>query len=104
MAVYDPSIIRLMADRLNRTASWIEITSAFLGAILGAVFGFVPPVLATLAKIEIGPLLLVASIPICFFLGLLLGLSLGRSRALGLRMQAQLALCQMKIEENTRKP
>src|SRR4030067_1140785 len=89
MTVYDPQIIQRFADNLYRQARSIVITLTVLGVLGGgaaglglgdAVGGAVGAVLAGLV-----------------------GFLIGRSIAFGLRLRAQTALCQLKIEENTRR-
>ena len=85
MVDYDPDIIQEFADRIYaRTRNIIQGT-AVLGAVAGAIgFAFNP----------VAGLLGVA-------LGGLLGYLFGRCLAFGLKAMAHLALCQLKIEENT---
>lgn len=66
------------------------VTFAILGAIAGAVGG---------AAWGGGERLFLTVIG-----GIVLGALVGNSRAFALRLQAQTALCQVQIEENTRRP
>ncbi len=90
MVQYDANIIYKFAQDLYRSARRIIITYTLVGAILGLVIGYLPTQSFGLSAL-IGALLLG-----------LIGYALGEQRAFHLRLQAQIALCQVKIEENTR--
>jgi hypothetical protein len=110
MTAYDPLIIQKFADRLYRRATTTLIVSTAFGALCGGVFGLlfclsaVAPSLtqgdsATLVGLVvslIGGLLGAAIFGLAGYLG-------GRERAFRLRLQAQTVLCQIRIEENTRR-
>ena len=84
---YDPKIIGKFADQLYRRANFIVLIWTVLGAVVGGImlsvwmhgFGLVGLVV-----------------------GGLLGYLEGQSRSFLLRLQAQLALCSVQIELNTR--
>jgi len=88
MIEYDARIIYQFADALYRQARSIVLTYTLIGFLLGGVGGFV--VAAEFAAIA-GALILG-----------LLGYVVGQQRAFQLKLQAQIALCQVRIEENTR--
>lgn len=91
---YDPRIIAQHAATLYAQASRVIFTHGFLGLIAGAVVGGMLG-----ARVEAtGVVVLVVAL-----LGALLGVSIGRSRAFVYRLQAQQALCQVAIEQNTRR-
>ena len=97
MVKYDPAIIRTFAERLYQQALGVVIQWTIIGAIMGAavLVGFM---VLTNPRSTIGP----AELGIGAVLGGILGYFAGQSRAFALRLQAQTALCQVEIEENTR--
>ncbi len=96
MSTYDPALIQREADRLYRRAT----TAAPMSSLLGVAIGFVvaphllqaiPPVVSLRCPEWV--------VPVVFgILGWLQGLERGAQ----LRIQAQAALCQLRIEANTR--
>ncbi|HEX4453624.1 MAG TPA: hypothetical protein VH143_22285 [Kofleriaceae bacterium] len=97
---YNESVIVMHADQLYRRARTI--------AVVLMSFGALSSVLATWLLLRTGylwarhpdsalPVLLLATI-----IGGLCGWALGDARAATLRLSAQLALCQLQIERNTR--
>jgi predicted membrane metal-binding protein len=82
---YDPAIIQKFADKLYSQANTIVFVWTFLGAVVGGAGGY------QLGYAAVGAVIIGA-----------LGFAIGMSRAYLLRLQAQVALCQKKIEENTR--
>ncbi len=110
MVAYDPDVIQRFADRLYNRARMIVITLTLVLALVGGVAGFWMGLLLDansarpprhLSLDELGTELIACLIGAILF-GLI-GLLAGRERAFLLRLQAQVALCQAKIEENTRK-
>ena len=91
MTTYDPQVIFQFADRLYRQATQAIASSAIIGVVIGLAIGYY------LQK-SIGLYALIGAV----VLGLI-GYVLGTQRAFALKLQAQTALCQVKIEENTRK-
>ncbi len=89
---YDPAVIQEFADKLYRLANLIILMWAFVGLAVGAGAGFFLGDQSTRT-----PGAVVGAI----VLGIL-GYTIGNSRAFLLQFQAQLALCQRQIEENTR--
>jgi membrane protein YqaA with SNARE-associated domain len=97
---YDESVIQMQADVMTRRARTI--------ALVLMSFGAATSVVATWLLLRIGwlwarhpdsavPVLLLATI-----VGGLCGWAIGDARAATLRLSAQLALCQLQIERNTR--
>jgi hypothetical protein len=90
---YDPAIIQKFADKLYSQANTIIIACTLLGLVVGAAGGYAvgdystKTTYAGLGAIVLG----------------LLAFAIGTARAFVLKLQAQVALCQKKIEENTRK-
>lgn len=100
MVTYDPAVISKYASALYKKADAIMMNWA-LGMMLvlagvgeGAWLAF-----GTHATNPQGQWFLIG---IGAVLGFLFGLSVGRSRAFVLKLQAQQALCQAQIEQNTR--
>jgi hypothetical protein len=92
---YDPQVIETMAARLYSQASRLVLFGLLLGAVVGGLGGFVGAL-----WLGMEPLLLAG-------VGALLGGAIGAAAmeqpALALKFQAQIALCQVQIEKNTRK-
>ena len=96
MTKYDPAVIQEFADRLYLRAATIVIFYTFIGIVVGGIGGFLagaywkgydPRLIAVLGLLLMG----------------LFGYAYGRERSFRLRLEAQTALCQVRIEENTRK-
>ena len=85
---YDAKIIIQFAQSLYDQANSVLILFTIIGVVVGGGGG---SILSTEAAL-IGAIILGA-----------IGYALGQARASQLRLQAQLALCQVAIEENTRK-
>ena len=92
MAKYDPAEMQRLAEKLQAKAVSVMIIYPFNGAVFGAAATY----FATSAKVSL--LMVVGALA-----GIAIGFELGRQRALALKSQAQSLLCQLKIEENTRK-
>jgi len=101
---YNPSIIQTFANRLYSQANFIVFLFTILGFLSGAFFGFVLDgggVGANdLHKITDDGTMLIY-ITICSVIIGLLGFAIGLSIAFRFKLQAQVALCQKTIEENT---
>ena len=96
MSTYDPDLIQREADRLYRRAAAAAPMSALLGVAIGFV---VAPHLLQALPSAISLKCPEWVVPVVFgVMGWLQGLERGAQ----LRLQAQAALCQMRIEENTR--
>src|SRR5205823_5787033 len=89
MAAYDPSIIARFAERLYSRAQTTVVLYCVAGLLIGLVAG---AAVGHVAGAVIGGVILG-----------FLGYAFGQERAFSLKLQAQTALCQMQIEENTRK-
>lgn len=87
---YDPSIITKHAQALYARANGIIFAWGFIGFIVGLV--------AAKAAQAQGLYVFVGGLIMA-----LLGVMFGRGRAFSLQLQAQVALCQVAIEANTRK-
>ncbi|EFK96320.1 membrane protein [sediment metagenome] len=97
MAQYDPAFVKDFANTLYKQANTVVPTHFFIGMFTGMfLFGIISSALVNTIDI------LIVSLGV--LIGGVLGLSSGRYRAYELKLQAQLALCQVKIEENLRNP
>lgn len=96
---FDPAIIETFARRLYSQAARIVFRYGTLYALLGsAVSALVFYYMPAAASRGIGPWLIFV-IVIVFAL---IGVSIGNEKAFDLRLRAQIALCQVQIERNTR--
>jgi hypothetical protein len=102
---YDPRIIKAHATNLYMAAERLVRNAAILGGVIGILVGFV---------VGFGLGSLTENNDIRFFAAIFgaaggtIGLSLfaaelAKGRAFQLKLQAQLAMCQVQIEENTRR-
>lgn len=94
---YDPSIIRKhAADLYNHASNLVFLWSVFIGGIFTAVAAaIIFPRYPSGDPTRMGAI--VAGV-----IGLMIGYAIGSSRAFSLRLQAQMALCQVAMEFNTR--
>ena len=90
---YDPSVLREMAARLDAQATTTVVIWTIVGVVVGA--GALAVVGGAFGNVGLGAL-------VGLFVGGGLGYMIGEHRALMIRFEAQLALCQVAIEENTR--
>ncbi len=97
MLEYDPKVIHEHCQALYKQANRIILTWTIFGFVLGAVTGSVMATIVSRGSTT-GPIAFV-----CALIGAVMGFSLGRQKAFMLKLQAQTALCQVRIEENTRK-
>lgn len=98
MTTYDPAVIQRSADRLYIRSVLSAPVSSFLGILIGFVAA--PYILHSL------PIELLSRLPDwvpAVALGII-GLGQGIERGAQLKLEAQAALCQMRIEQNTRRP
>ncbi|MDP6587998.1 MAG: hypothetical protein QF666_00975, partial [Alphaproteobacteria bacterium] len=94
VATYDPTVIRSFADELYRIASRIVLMTILKYALVGAVIG------AFLGSTIWNSELLGAAI-VGVIAGII-GKFVGDEKAFEYKLQAQTALCQVQIEENTK--
>ena len=94
MVDYNKYVIQEFANKLYQKATWIIIKYTVLGLIGGIIVG-----LFLNNMVQGKEYLLYISI----FLGGSSGYDRGTERAFVLKLQAQTALCQTEIEENTRR-
>jgi len=96
MIKYDAKIIQENAERLNAQAKSIIPIQFFIGLFAGMIIAG-----GVTAAIGLGFDFLIISLGV--LIGGFMGYGAGQNRSFELRLQAQQALCQMTIEENTRK-
>jgi hypothetical protein len=94
MAAYDPSVIFSFADKLYEQAAGIEGAYAAGGAVVGGIIGAVLGGAVAGSSLTGGVIAAVIVGAIAW--------QIGGQKAAALRLQAQVALCQVQIEENTR--
>lgn len=92
--VYDPNVLQQLAERLESQARSVIALNVLGGFVVG--LGLAGTLMYAKPDFQIPAALLVV-------LCLIVGLSRGRAKAFMFRVEAQKTLCQMKIEENTRK-
>jgi hypothetical protein len=88
MATYDPKVIEKFADKLYGRAKSAVAVSAVIGALIGGYLGYT--VVASPTWALVGAAIAGA-----------IGFAIGMERAFALRLQAQVALCQVRIAQNT---
>ena len=96
MTQYDPNIIRKFASRLYSRANSIIFLYTLGGLILGWVGG----------QLAMNTFHQYSDIPLQWIgagIAAIIGFAVGTERAFSLKLQAQTALCQVQIEENTRR-
>ena len=96
MTEYDGKVLYEFADRLYSRAAWIAWGYVFLGALLGLFGGG-----AAAAAVGSRDSAVMAGVVLAGVFAAI-GYSVGREKGFALRLQAQTALCQAKIEANTR--
>ena len=94
---YDPTIINEFAERLYARANTVAVSYTLWGIGIGLSTGFV--VSGLLGEVNRGRMPYEA---LCILLFGGIAHSVGRERAFQMKLQAQVALCQVTIEENTR--
>lgn len=90
MVKYNAKVIYTFAQRLYRSAQIVMVLYTLIGGLGGGIAG-------GLLSGEFGIVVLFSAV-----VGGVIGWFLGTQRAFHLKLQAQVALCQAKIEENTR--
>ena len=96
MVNYDSKVIQEFAGRLYKKANSIITVYTLFGLLLGSV-----PVFFLMSESGIDTTTAAIIAGIVAVLGGLMGFAIGRERAFRMKLQAQTALCQLKIEQNT---
>ena len=94
MAQYDPKVIYEFAERLYNKANTIIASYVLTGALLGGIVSYI---ITRVANGGVGLFIVFIA------LGAIGGYFIGKEKVFMLKLQAQTALCQVRIEENTRK-
>jgi outer membrane lipoprotein SlyB len=93
MTEYNPAIIQKLADKLYKQANTVVFVCTLIGVLVGGGVGYAAgrerdrQIYAIVGAILVG----------------IIGFAVGLSQSFMLRVRAQMALCQRKIEENTRR-
>ena len=108
MVEYDPKIIVTFAAGLYKQARTTVAAARLMGLVVGVVVsGLVQNMIATRADLRdyfgVHVLFGCLCVGLGGYIGHYIGHMVGQVRAFSLRLQAQTALCQVSIEENTRK-
>ena len=93
MSNFDPTLLRTLAEKLNTQARTAVLVGIIAGAVTGGLFGFAASLIFMTSQSYLIPGAVV---------GAVLGIVAGRRKTQALKLQAQMALCQIQIEENTR--
>jgi uncharacterized membrane protein YeaQ/YmgE (transglycosylase-associated protein family) len=101
MVRYDPDVIQEFAEGLYRKARGIILSHTLLGILVGAVAGFAVGAASSHGRNGIPNMTMFLTLVGALLFGAF-GYSIGVQRSFYLRLQAQTALCQRQIEENTR--
>lgn len=93
MIEYDASVIVTFAEKLYEQAQHVVVTTTIVGVLAGVAIG-----IAFDSAFGTLPLAVVVAAAA----GGVLAFNIGQQKAFSLRLQAQIALCQVWIESNTR--
>jgi hypothetical protein len=96
-SVYDAAVIQSLADRLYSQARTVVVKYTVIGAVLFSVIFY----FAVSREHNFG-LVPTKSLGVGLLIGVVLGFVLGQRKSYQLKLEAQLALCQLQIERNTR--
>ena len=91
---YNPTIIEEFAQRLYKQAASIIFNSTLFGLLTGAILLFLGATVAGMTQVPVFAL-------IGAIIGGFWGYIRGRERAFKLKLEAQVALCQVQIERNS---
>ncbi|NLV68276.1 MAG: hypothetical protein GXY14_11460 [Spirochaetes bacterium] len=93
MVEYNPRIIQVYADKLYTQANITVIINFIIGLVFGVIICYILE--RFLSSIVIEAVFILFTTAIGYFKG--------QEKAFSFRLQAQMALCQAKIEEHTKK-
>jgi hypothetical protein len=104
MTQYNADILQRFADDLYLKAGWITLKYCLVGAAIGALLVIVVPfeLLASQIHIQANSPSTAIPVGVISLIGGLIGGTIGQRKWFQLRLQAQLTLCQMQTEFNTR--
>jgi hypothetical protein len=100
-AVYDAALMQSLANRLYAQARIVVVKYTIVGATLfSAIFYFA----ASLGHktVDIFAVAPTKSLGVGLLIGVVVGFMLGQRKSYQLTLRAQIALCQLQIEKNTR--
>lgn len=95
MVSYDPLVIQQFAEQLYSRARSIVITYTLGGALVGFFAGALVPIPIPTNNKD-------GAIAVAAVVAAVIGFLWGRAKAFMLKLTAQMALCQVQIEKNTR--
>ena len=98
MVTYDPKIIRSFAEELYRLAGRVVLMTILKYGLVGAVIGAFAG--GGIGGME-GSSILVGVVIVGAIAGFI-GKGVGEEKSFAFKLQAQTALCQVQIEENTK--
>jgi F0F1-type ATP synthase assembly protein I len=93
-ATYNAATLRRLALQTQAQATTALIGGIVAGVVTGLLFGYAATLMFAVSYSLILPGAMVGGV---------LGIAVGRRKAQALKFQAQMALCQVQIEENTRR-
>ncbi|MDB6092731.1 MAG: hypothetical protein JWM32_293 [Verrucomicrobia bacterium] len=95
MSTYHPDELRRLATQAHAQAKPAFVGGIAAGIVTGTLFAYAGMIIFASPYSLIIPGAVVGGI---------MGVLVGRRKAQALRLQAQMALCQIQIEKNTRRP
>ena len=102
MAKYDEAILQSYADALYSRAAWIIAKYTIFTGGLGVLIGYAPNLLWYFRPTAMASPESAGSMSLFGIIGVVVGYSIGESKAFEYKLRAQTVLCQRQIELNTR--
>lgn len=99
--VYDPALTLSLANRLNSQARFVVVKYTLIGAVLFSMIFYIAASLGQ-TSVDFFGLAPTKSLGVGLLIGVVFGFVLGQKKSYQLKLAAQLALCQIQIEQNTR--
>ena len=96
---YDPAIIQEYADAMYRRAKWLVFISTIMGGLTGLIVASLIAIAASFGRGGSDPSFVFL---MCVAIGGFFGYWNGTQKAFWFKLAAQVALCQVEIEHNTR--
>lgn len=100
-ALYDAALTQSLANRLNSQAKFVVVKYTLIGAVLFSTIFYFAAFFEHTSTYFFG-LAPTKSLGVGLLIGVVCGFVLGQKKSFQLNLAAQLALCQMQIEKNTR--
>jgi hypothetical protein len=101
MAQYNADVLQRFADDLYAKAALITGKTAVLGGLIGALL-VAPLYVIDVARSSV-PQQREVILVVPVLIGVLVGSSIGKRKSFNYKLQAQMTLCQMQIEFNSRR-